>query len=293
MRPAHHPCVAQRAIAAAVAWAAWAGQAPAAQADSADLPEPSCMLVCTRSGPCQVEGPGKTASLNDRRFTTLGACHRLVVGPGHPVVLRYRHKGNWFEPPQALAPGQPLQAVFEQFHADACGVPTRACLQRRLGERTSTTAGHGVDGLATNPAGTGNPCLLGLPCGPVLPPDGTWRFRLTDPAFSGVWRAHYLRGLPPAGMPAALNVPVAGGEVVTDGAYFQSGAVMAYRLTEGSGAVLATGEFEVVGSARLARLKLLAGRRAERFGLSQSAAWIDTLAASQLDWDVQQLLMER
>lgn len=266
----------------------------AALAAEPTLPEPSCLLACKSSTGCSVQrdGGGPTPSLSGTGFLPTGACDTLKVTTSE-VVLRYRHKGKWFDPPMALTTDRHLKDVFGPYRADVCGVPTLTCLQQRMGEKASSTAGHGVDSLATNPAGTGNPCVLGLPCGTVLPPPAQWQFRLVDPAAAGRWQARYLRGAPAAGQPAELSADVAQGQVLADGSYFQPGAVIGYRLLDAGGTQRASGEFEIASNARVTRLKAAAAARAERFGLSPAAAWIDALAAAELDWDVQQLLAAR
>lgn len=261
-------------------------------ANDATLEETSCMLTCKTGQSCAVlrEGHGPTPVLNAERFTAAGNCQALKVTATGEVVLRYRHKGRWFDPPMTASSERPPRQLFDQYKPDPCGVPTRSCLQQRMAAKAASTAGHGVDSLGSAPAGTGDPCVLGLPCGTVLPPPAEWRFRLADGSLNGRLQLRYRRGNPPTGMPAEVSGEVKGGEVLVDGSFLQPAASIGYRLTDAGGTLRASGEFEVAGSARVNRLKAAVSAAAQRNGLTESAAWMDALAAQELDWDLQQLL---
>lgn len=258
--------------------------------------EPRCWLSCGKAdqpGQACAVGPKAQAILDEARFKLFDNCDRLVVTSERPVVLRYRHAGKWYDPPQALGKSTALQKVFAMFKPDPCGVPTSDCLQQRMGSKVASAAGHGADSLKTNPMGVGQPCLLGLPCGAVLPPPQTWKFRISEDAFNGRWQVALQRGQPGPGRPAETSAEVRQGVVAARGDDFVPGGIYSYQLFDVSGNQRAQGEFQVVSATSLNRLKTLAAARAERLSLGEAAAWMDTLAASELDWDAQQLASDR
>ncbi len=48
-----------------------------------------------------------------------------------------------------------------------------------------------------------------------------------------------------------------------------------------------------MSASRVAALRKIAAQRTERSGDAGQAAWVDTLAEFQLDWDVNQILLGR
>jgi hypothetical protein len=126
----------------------------------------------------------------------------------------------------------------------------------------------------------------------VLSPTSKWEFRLADVAFEGQLYLKITRGNPPAGAPTAFDVLVSAGVVKVDATKFAPGRVYAYRLLEHNGREVSTGEFSVLGISQVETLKRLAAERVKVMGLSEQAAWLDTLAANKLDWDVLQLTVE-
>ncbi len=264
--------------------------ATATGASAATPASAACQVSCARdAASCQLQNvhDGQAKPLGHANFTRVEGCAGWRVATGS-VVMRYRHKGQWFVPPQALAKDSTLASVFAQFAPDACAVPTPACLQQQMGSKVTSRAGHAADSQESAPAGSGEPCARGLPCGQVLGQPGPWRFRLEDAAWQGQWAVRILRGSPPAGVPREFAVPVVAGEVIAAGPHFAAGVAYAYRLMDASGALVASGEFEVLGASRQAALKKLAAERAARAGLSEGAAWTDALAAYGLDWDAHQ-----
>lgn len=254
----------------------------------------ACYLTCTEDKPCELlnthdNSPHRLAPVDNKR---IDSCHAMKVTAG-AVMMRYRHKGQWFSPPDSLGKDTLLAGMFAKYPPDACAVPTPKCLQGREAAKSTSRAGHGADSLESAPAGTGEPCSQGLPCGQVLPPAAEWSFKLEDGAVQGQWIVKLHRGAPPAGVPREFTLPVAAGMVKAEGRQFSTGATYSYRLIDASGKALASGEFEVTGASRLAALKKLAAERAARDGLSPEAGWIDAMAAFGFDWDAYQSTLTR
>lgn len=234
----------------------------------------------------------KLPKVSSTRFEPFAACASLKVSEG-AILLRYRHKGQWTMPPVAVATNRPLNDVLSKFPPDECALPDPRCLQKRMELKRGAPAGHGIDSQIAAPAGKGDPCALGLPCGLVLPPPADWQFRLEDPAAQGEWVVSIRRGKPPAGVAAEFRAPIAQGRVSANGQQLSPGAVYAYRWLNAQGGERASGEFEVMGLAQRERLKRMTAERAAKAGLGEEAAWVDALAAFELDWDAYQSIAAR
>jgi len=268
----------------ALAAAAWAASLPAAaQGDPFDLCYAACVAAgCRLSSSTPAVGPA---------YVLLEACSRQSVAGG-AVRLRYRHKGQWFSPPSAAAAPTALAALLERFPPDPCPVPTPGCLQQRMSSRVASIGGHGIDGQASRPGGSGEPCAIGLPCGRIAVPGTPWRFTLTDGAAHGVWTVRIARGASPPGVPGEFGVEVVDGQVQTDGARFSPGASYVYRLSFPDGSTRATGEFSLLSRPLMVALRSAAARRVAE-GQNEADAWVDALAANELDWDAWQAMQDR
>jgi len=254
----------------------------AAQATAHAAGNVACLLSCFKQHACAVKTPA-LLQLNGDNFVRWESCNTAQVESGS-VLVRYRSGGAWFSPTEAPGPGASLGAIFDKNRPDQpCSVPTTDCLQARMSTKVAATAGHGIDGQQAAPGGTGQPCRRGLPCGLVLAPQGTWQFKL-DEAIDGQWQVRLLRGEARPGSPREWSAPVTAGVVKADGQLFEAGRVYAYSLVDRSRAVIATGEFETVGAKRIEILQRLAQRRVSE-GMSERAAWIDTLLNAELEWD--------
>ena len=252
----------------------------------------ACLLICAKTTPCQLTGAkGKVQLLPSGTLRHLD-CGSLTLTDG-VVVMKYRHKGQWFAPPEALPKDTKLADLLARYVPDACSLPSPDCLQHQMNGKSTSRAGHGADSQAAAPAGSADPCSAGLPCGMVLPPTEPWQFRLQDAAASGQLQFNIHRGAPPAGVAKEFSVPVHNGLVTAAAAQFSSGAVYAYRWLNPAGKLVSSGEFEVMGASRLAQLKARAADRIERQGLSKEAAWIDALHDYGLDWDAFQTTLPR
>lgn len=226
-------------------------------------------------------------SLDDKRYLMIKRCPEYKVELGS-VLLRYRHAGQWFNPPELLGQAASLRVVFDKYRADECGVPHPDCVQKRMQTKQAGIGGHGIDGQPSAPGGSGEPCSLGLPCARVLPPPLQWNFQLEDPSLDGQWVVQIARGTPPSSVPRQFTAPVAAGIVSADGALFSPGATYVYRLVDAAGGVRATGEFSLLSRPLVQTLRGLAAKRVEA-GQSESTAWVDVLAANEMDWDAYQL----
>lgn len=253
----------------------------------------ACLLICAKTTSCQLRGDDqKVHALLPAEIRSNPNCGTLTLIDG-VVVMKYRHKGQWFAPPETLPKGKSLAAVFSRYAPDACSLPSPPCLQQHMNSKSTSRAGHGADSQAAAPAGSSDPCSAGLPCGMVVPPTEPWQFRLQDAAASGQLQFNIHRGAPPAGVPKEFSVAVQNGMVTAPAAQFSTGAVYAYRWLNSAGKLMASGEFEVMGASRLAQLKSRAADRIERQGLSKEAAWIDALHEYGLDWDAIQTTLLR
>ena len=262
------------------------GASARAQTDSGD-----CYAACATAG----SSPSVCALLGGPELNTsyqrVTACRAKKVAQG-AVLLRYRHKGEWFTPPAALAKDAELKTVFEAFRPDACSIPTPACTQQRMATKVAAIGGHGIDGQASKPAGEGDPCSLGLPCGRIVPPATEWRFRLEDTTLQGQWVVRIARGEPPAGVPKEFSLPVVAGAVTANGAQFAPGAVYVYRLSDSAGKTRTSGEFSLLSRPLHEALRGFAAKRVAA-GQSEATAWVDSLVANELDWDAYQATLER
>ncbi len=266
------------------------GAAHAADCQLACLSTEKCDVRCAQSS-CVLNLQGKEIELDASSLKSVRGCEHLELGATGRLELRYRHKGRWFWPPGGVRNGQKLGSILEQYPPDACGVPSPECLQNRMAGMVASVGGHGIDDKLSQPAGQGDPCRLGLPCGAVVPPGASWRVRLVDPALSGTWTVRLARGTPPAGQPAEVAVRIDRGQGTAAGAWFVPGAQYAYRFADAAGRHDATGEFSVISQTTAQALRTLTQRRMAQ-GLSEGVAWSDTLAANNLEWDAYQLSLD-
>ena len=257
----------------------------AAAASNADR----CVVICA-SGPCSLVQPPSEDPRPLRSRGPVEQCSKQQVKDG-TVSVGYMHKRAWFESPFLLKPGQNFSEVLTRFPPDtSCPVPDGVCVQQRMGRRRAPPGGHGIDGQVSTPAGTGEPCTIGLPCGRIVPPtEVPWRFQLSDGSTRGRWALRLLRGTPPAGAPAQIEVEVIDGRVELDPALLSAGASYAYRLSFADGSTRATGEFSLLGRTQLDALRGMVAQRVAA-GRPEDAAWIDALVANELDWDAMQRL---
>lgn len=263
----------------------WLGVAASAALSN----EVQCWVNC-RPGmqDCSLSSPGMTVAdpkltLSDQRAVLVLRCGERRVSRGE-VIVRYLHARRLFVSPKPLTEDKAIAELFDSHKPDACSVPSSDCLQKAQQGLKAAAGGHGIDGQASAPAGQGEPCSLGLPCGNVMPPPVAWQFQLHDGAFEGIWRTRVLRGQPPPGVPAQADAAVAGGLVAADGSKFAPGITYAYVLVSRDGSTRASGEFTVQSASQHAALRRLVDRRIES-GLPAEVAWLDALAANQLDWD--------
>ena len=254
----------------------------------------ACWAICARGTACALSPlpdetqRGREPRLNDQMLHLVQNCGARQVAKGD-VMVRYRHQKRMFVTPTPLKPDAKVADLFASRPPDACSVTTLKCLQHEMQVLKASAGGHGIDGQASAPAGQGEPCSLGLPCGTVMPPPPSWQFRLEDSGFDGIWRTQILRGQAAAGRAAQNDAAVAGGVVSADGSSFAPGVTYAYALVSKDGTTRASGEFTVQSSAQHAALRRLVDKRIEA-GLPEAAAWLDALAANQLDWDaIQQI----
>lgn len=242
----------------------------------------ACLLSCFKEKSCEVR-TDKAVPLSGDTYTFEKSCLKASVVSGK-VLVRYKRAGAWFSPSELPKVNESLDSIFKNFPPDSCSVPTPQCLQSRLGTKVAGVAGHGIDSQESLPAGVNEPCRRGLPCGLVLAPTkADWSFPLNEAA-DGQWQVRLLRGEPrPNGM-REWSAPVQAGTVVAEGQRFDAGRVYAYRLVDRSGSMIASGEFETVSAKRLEILQRLTQRRVSE-GMSERAAWIDTMLNAELDWD--------
>lgn len=267
-----------------------AAVAPAHEA-FADARPTDCYVACSTGAACGLTpADGKRPELDSINYRVVVSCEKRSVDKGE-VLLRYRHAGQWFSPPKALGVNEALDKVFAQFPADPCSIPTPKCIAQRMKVKVAGIGGHGIDGQVSTPGGSGDPCSLALPCGRILPPAAAWRFRLEDPALNGRWRVQILRGTPPPGAPTQFDAALQAGVVSADGSLLAPGASYAYQLIDAAGAVRASGEFSLLSRPLVQTLHGFAAKRVAA-GQGETTAWIDTLAANELDWDAYQLTLE-
>lgn len=244
-----------------------------------------CQLAC-KSGECKLNGAGSARSIPAGRFVVFPNCELSAVDGGS-AEMRYKHKKGWFTPP-GDATG-PLADVFKRYPADACSVPDRNCLQQRMNGLTGAVGGSGIDNRVSQPAGQGDPCALGFPCGRVLPPSNPWRFSLGDASLSGTWVVQLGRGKVSASQAPQSIGRVERGLVMADGRWFEPGSHCTYAFVNDAGATVVTGEFTVVSRNTQDNLQELLRRR-QSAGSPQALAWLDTLMSSGLEWDAIQTL---
>jgi len=238
---------------------------------------------------CKVRDGGQPRALSTD-FKHEERCDSLEVAAGE-VVLRYRHKRQWFVPPRPVPSGRKVAEVFALYAPDTCSVLTNTCIQQQMYSRAAM-GGHGIDGQRSMPGGAGEPCARGLPCGRVLPPPaGAWSFTLADAAQDGQWVVRIARGTPPVGVPEEFGAPIRGGQVVADGNLFSPAATYTYRLLDSGGAQRASGEFSVLSRPLAQAVRTMADNR-KAAGATEFNAWFDTLAASELDWDAHQFMLK-
>lgn len=244
-----------------------------------------CKLSCQQAG-CAVT-PAANEPLRPSQWLLARQCEKLQVSAG-AVELRYMHKNRWFAPPPQQ-PGRSLAELFSKFPPDQpCSVLSAACLQTAMAAKQAAVGGHGIDNRESRPAGEGKPCELGLPCGSVLPNDTEQLMLLTQPDLNASLHLRLARGTPLPGYRAELSLRFEEGRAVLGGGTLQPGSLYQYRLLDGDGRALASGEFSLLSSAMVQRLRQRAQQRVQQQGMDEALAWYDTLAENQLFWDALQ-----
>jgi len=215
-------------------------------------------------------------------------CEKLQGSEGE-VELRFMHKNRWLMPPP-LKPGQRAEELFAKFPPDQpCAVLSSACLQTAMAAKQAAAGGHGIDARQARPAGEGQPCELGLPCGSVLPNETDQTLRLTRGDLNGQLQLRLARGTPAPGYRAEQSLRIDSGQATLAAATLQPGSLYEYRLQDSAGRPLASGEFSVISTPMVQRLRQMAQQRAQQKGMEVAPAWYDTLAENQLVWDALQI----
>lgn len=239
-----------------------------------------CKMACVKDR-CEIV-PGEERQPLAGKWQLFRQCEKQQVREG-TVELRYMHKSRWFiAPPQAK--GQALAKVFSDYPPDACAVLSAACVQTAMSAKQAAVGGHGLDNRVSKPGGVGDPCTLGLPCGPVLPRAEPIALRLLDGQAQGLLSLRAARG-----QAAETQVAVTGGRASLDGAWLQPGGLYVYQFNDASGRPIASGEFSMLSSSMAERLRQRAAQRQELQGFSAAQAWYDTLLENLLLWDALQL----
>ena len=272
--------------------AAWIGACLMTESASHAI---DCQMACVVKGSdprCTLNSPSGAVQTVGNGLKTYQGCEYLTPQAADPsgskptLIVRYRHKARWFSPPGGVG-SAPLQTVFAKYPADPCSVPSPNCIQDRMNGMVAAIGGHGIDNKDSKPGGEGNPCLLALPCGVVLPPPETWNFRLADAGVSGTWTLKLARGTPLPGQSAETSVYIKQGVARLPGTWFAPGMQYVYRFVDDAGRVSSTGEFSIASRATRDTLQTLMQRRMAE-GLPEGIAWADTLAANNHDWDAYQ-----
>jgi hypothetical protein len=213
--------------------------------------------------------------------------------------LRYRVKGLWFKSAEVgPGTGRSVVELISTFPPDTCGAISPQCLQQRMQTKPRPDflppLFHNQIVKAMGPlyrfdGGEGEPCLLGLPCGPVMEPrKGFWTFDLVDKSISGDWLIWDARGGESSNR--FFEGPrgyVKGGRVNMEGR-LRPDNLYKYRLVDKSGHVLSSGNFFLLSRERVEA----ASWRDDRPRTIVSVDWLDTLAEFGLDWDAYQQLHE-
>jgi hypothetical protein len=272
--PNNLPIVALLALAALLSLSA----APAAAT--------SCKLAC-KTEACRIK-PGATQP-EVKRWLSFDNCESITVESGE-LELGYLHKGRWLRP-AAFGAESPtsIKKLFEAKPPDQpCAIISSACVQQQAMNKTAAVGGHGIDSRKAQPAGEGQPCALGLPCGAVLASEQARELRLTRPELQGQLNLRIARGQATPPYPAQLSLPVNQGLVQLPANAWQPGAVYEYDFVDGSGKPLARGEFSTLAGKTSQQLRQLTQRRVAE-GQDADLAWYDSLVANDLWWDALQL----
>jgi len=245
-----------------------------------------CKLSCRAAG-CAVT-PAPSETLKPSQWVLSRQCEKLQGSEGE-VELRFMHKNRWLMPPP-LKPGQRADELFAKFPPDQpCAVLSSACLQTAMAAKQAAVGGHGIDPRQARPAGEGQPCELGLPCGSVLPIEVEQPLRLTRTDLSGQLQLRLARGAPAPGYRAEQSLRIDDGRATLASGMLQPGSLYEYKLLDGAGQALASGEFSVISTPMVQRLRQLAQQRVQQKGIDEALAWYDTLAENQLVWDALQI----
>lgn len=253
---------------------------------SSSVQATDCKLTCRTAG-CAVV-PTTEELLKPSQWQLSRQCEKLRVSEGE-VELRYLHKNRWLSPPP-LKKDQRAEDLFAKFPPDQpCAVLSSACLQTAMAAKQAAVGGHGIDARQARPAGEGQPCELGLPCGSVLPNEAEQTLRLTRTDLSGQLQLRLARGTPTPGYRAEQSLRIDSGRATLAAAALQPGSLYEYKLLDGGGRTLASGEFSVISTPMVQRLRQLAQQRVQQKGMEEAPAWYDTLAENQLIWDALQI----
>lgn len=246
----------------------------------------ACKLACKKAV-CRVKHSPTQPKVS--QWTSVGDCDAITVESGE-LELGYLHKGRWLRP-AAFGADSPT-SIKELFKAkppdQPCAIISSACVQQQAMNMTAAVGGHGIDSRKAQPAGEGQPCVIGLPCGAVLASEQARELRLTRPELQGQLNLRLARGQATPPYPAQLSLPVSLGLVQLPANAWQPGAVYEYDFVDGSGKPLARGEFSTLAGKTSQQLRQLTQRRVAE-GQDADLAWYDSLVANDLWWDALQL----
>lgn len=246
----------------------------------------SCKLAC-KNDACSIKPVAKQPV--PKHWTSFNNCEAITVESGL-LELGYLHKGRWLRPAALKVGTQPsIEDLFKLKPPDQpCAIISSDCVQQQAMSKTAAVGGHGIDSRKAQPAGEGQPCAIGLPCGAVLASEQARELRLTRPELQGQLNLRIARGQATPPYPAQLSLPVSQGLVQLPANALQPGAVYEYDFVDGAGKPLARGEFSTLASKASQQLRQLTQRRVAE-GQDADLAWYDSLVANDLWWDALQL----
>ncbi len=251
---------------------------------AAPAPDVACVVVCLEAG-CLGSAATKSGGrvpLGKERVRA-EPCLEIRLTEGI-AKLSYLRSGVPFVTP--IDSRRPVGQVLAAFPPDPCSLGDPDCQQKKMAGVRLQQGGHGIDGRVAAPAGEGDPCALGLPCGRVVPPAGPWTWRLTQPTLQGELVITTIRS---ANLTAAarFSAPVANGRVRIDATAIDEAGVFGYVLRDTQGRQVASGEFGTLSSNAVKGMRDRLAQAAAQ-GRDVDEVRVELFHRNGLDWDLYQ-----
>jgi hypothetical protein len=237
-----------------------------------------CFVQCS-SGNCVVTTP---ASKDGRRLAPNGASLHIEQCGEAKLEAAAELQGQFMsargmERFKVATENTPFAKLVPSIKNGIC-VASPKCMESRDRSRVPLVAGKGVDKVTSRRVG--QPCELGLPCGPILRPAGALTFEVAGGPTSGRLRLTGVRG-----NKSEQSIPLRGGRIEMPAGSLQPSGVYAYSLFDAAGTEVAAGEFSVLSGKIQADVEADMNALPGRGRGPATLDLIELLLDNELNWD--------